>query len=271
MRHPSVAGQFYAGEEVALRRQIEQCFLGPLGPGRLPKIGSGGRKILGGLAPHAGYVYSGMIAAHLYARIAEDGLPKTFIVIGPNHTGMGSGLAVSSEDFETPLGIVRNDRDLAKALRRDLVDEDPASHSREHSIEVQLPFLQFLAKDIRFVPICMGFQDYDTAMSLGKTIRDAIKGKDVVVIASTDMSHYVLKEVARKKDTMALDAVKAMNPKALFEVVRDEDISMCGYGPVMAMMAACPGGRASVLKYATSGDVHPMREVVGYASAVIEK
>lgn len=254
-----------------MRRQIEQCFLGSLGPGRLPKVGSGPRKVLGGLAPHAGYVYSGMIAAHLYARIAEDGLPKTFIVIGPNHTGMGSGLAVSYDDFETPLGVVKNDRELAKALRRDLVDEDPASHRREHSIEVQLPFLQFLSKDVKFVPICMGFQDYDTAMSLGKTIRDATKDKDVVVIASTDMSHYVLKEVARKKDSMALDAVKAMNPKSLYEVVQDEDISMCGYGPVMAMMAASAGGKATVLKYATSGDVHPMREVVGYASAVIEK
>ena len=271
MRHPSVAGQFYAGDEASLRKQVEQCFLGPLGPGKLPKVAAGGRKILGGFAPHAGYAYSGMIAAHLYARIAEDGLPKTFIVLGPNHTGMGSGLAVSSEDFETPLGIVRNDRDLAKALRRDLVDEDPESHRREHSIEVQLPFLQFLSKDIRFVPICMGFQDYDTAMSVGKTIREATKGRDVVVIASTDMSHYVHKDVAKRKDAMALEAVKAMNPKALYDVVRDQDISMCGYGPVMAMMAACPGGKATLLKYATSGDVQPMREVVGYAAVVIEK
>jgi len=271
LRYPAVAGQFYAGDEATLRKQIEHCFLGPLGPGRLPKLGSGGRRILGGVAPHAGYTYSGMVAAHLYARIAEDGLPKTFIVIGPNHTGMGSGLAVSSDDFETPLGVVKNDRDLAKALRRDLVDEDPTPHRREHSIEVQLPFLQFLSNEVKFVPICMGFQDYDTAMSLGKTIHDATKGKDVVVIASTDMSHYVLKDVAKKKDSKALEAVKAMNPKALYDVVRDEDISMCGYGPVMAMMAASVGGKATVLKYATSGDVHPMREVVGYASAVIEK
>jgi AmmeMemoRadiSam system protein B len=117
----------------------------------------------------------------------------------------------------------------------------------------------------------MGFQDYDAAVSVGKTIRDAIRGKDVVVIASSDMSHYVSKEMAKRKDSLALEAVKAMDAKRLFEVVRDEDISMCGYGPVMATITACVGGKATILKYATSGDVQPMRDVVGYASAVIEK
>jgi hypothetical protein len=151
------------------------------------------------------------------------------------------------------------------------VDEDDEAHRGEHSIEVQLPFLQYLSSDIRFVPICMGFQDYESAVSVGKTIRDAIKDKDVIVIASTDMSHYVTKDTAKRKDGMALEAIRAMDPKRLFEVVRDEDISMCGYGPVMATLTACAGGKATVLKYATSGDVQPMRDVVGYASAVIEK
>jgi len=271
MRRPTVAGTFYAGDERSLRNQIESCFLGPLGPGKLPKIGSAKRRILGGMAPHAGYVFSGMIAAHLYSRIAEDGLPKTFVILGPNHTGRGSGLAITTQDFETPLGVVKVDRELAKAIRKDLVDEDDEAHRGEHSIEVQLPFLQYLSSDIKFVPICMGFQDYEAAISVGNTIRDAIKSKDVVVIASTDMSHYVSKETAKRKDGMALEAIRAMDPKRLFEVVRDENISMCGYGPVMAMLTACAGGRATVLKYATSGDVQPMRDVVGYASAVIEK
>lgn len=271
MRYPSVAGQFYAGDEKSLRSQIEQCYLSPLGPGRLPKVSAGKRQVLGGVSPHAGYVYSGMVAAHLYARIAEDGMPKSFVILGPNHTGRGSGLAVTTEDFETPLGVVKVDRDLAKAIRKDLVDEDPEAHRFEHSVEVQLPFLQHLSPDFKFVPVCMAFQDYDAAVSVGKTIRDAIKGKDVAVIASTDFSHYVARETAKKKDGMALDAIKAMNAKKLYEVVRDEDISMCGYGPVMATITACSGGKAMVLKYGTSGDVHPMHDVVGYAAVVIEK
>jgi MEMO1 family protein len=136
---------------------------------------------------------------------------------------------------------------------------------------VQLPFIQYLSPDFTFVPICMGFQDYDAAASVGKTVRSAIKGRDVVVIASTDFSHYVSKETARTKDGKALEAIKAMDPKRLYDVVRDEDITMCGYGPVMVTMLACQGGKATVLKYASSGDVQPMRDVVGYASVVIEK
>ena len=271
MRRPTVAGMFYASDERSLRNQIESCFLGPLGPGKLPNVGLAKRRILGGVAPHAGYVFSGMIAAHLYYRIAEDGLPKTFVILGPNHTGRGSGIAVTTQDFETPLGVIKVDRELAKAIRKDLVDEDDEAHRGEHSIEVQLPFLQYLSSDIRFVPICMGIQDYEAAVSVGKTIRDAVKDKDVIVIASTDMSHYVTKDTAKRKDGMALEAVKAMDPKRLYEVVRDENISMCGYGPVMATVTACTGGKATLLKYATSGDVQPMRDVVGYASLKIEK
>lgn len=271
MRTPTVAGMFYADDEKQLRKQIEQCFLGPLGPGTLPEKGRGRRAVMGGIAPHAGYMYSGMVAAHLYARIAKDGVPKTFVILGPNHTGRGSGLAVTTEDFKTPLGVVKVDRELAKSLKKDLVDDDPEAHRAEHSIEVQLPFIQYLSPDFTFVPICMGFQDYEAATSVGKVIREAISGRDVVVIASTDLSHYVPREVAKAKDGMALEAVKSMDPKKLFEVVRDEGISMCGYGPVMATLVACAGGRPSVLKYATSGDVQPMREVVGYAAVVIEK
>lgn len=272
MRRPSVAGQFYAGDEESLRKQVETCFLGPLGPGKIPKANPlRQNRVLGGVSPHAGYVYSGMVAAHLYSRIAEDGFPQTFVILGPNHTGRGSGMAISTEDFETPFGVVKVDKDLAKALRKDIIDVDDEAHRYEHSIEVQLPFLQYFKTSFKFVPICMGFQDYDSAISVGKTIRDAIKGKDVVVIASTDMSHYVAKDVARKKDGMALDAIKAMDSKGLFKTVEDQDISMCGYGPVIATMTACAGGKATLLKYATSGDVTPMREVVGYSAVVIEK
>jgi AmmeMemoRadiSam system protein B len=271
MRRPSVAGQFYAADETALRGQIEKCFMDPLGPGKLPKLTKGNRSILGGVVPHAGYMYSGAVAANLYGRLAEDGFPKTFVILGPSHTGRGSGLAVATDDFQTPLGIVHVDRELANEVRRDIVDEDAEAHRYEHSIEVQLPFLQYFSNDFKLLPICMGFQDYDSAVSLGNTLKGAIKGKDVVVIASTDLSHYVPKEVAKKKDAMVLDAIRAMDAKSLFKAVKENNISMCGYGPVIATMTACSGGTATLLKYATSGDVSPMSEVVGYAAVVIGK
>jgi len=266
-----VAGQFYEGEERALRKQIDACYTGPLGPGRLPELKPGPRRVLGGVAPHAGYMFSGMVAAHLYSRLADDGFPKSFVIIGPNHTGRGSGMALVIDDFETPFGVAKVDVELARSIRKDLIDMDPEAHYFEHSIEVQLPFLQHISKDFRFVPICMGFQDFEAARAVGEIVRDAVAGKDAVVIASTDMSHYVTAGTAKSKDTRALKKVEAMDPEGLFETVRDENISMCGCGPVMATMVACRGGKAKVLKYATSGDVRPMRDVVGYASVVIEK
>ncbi len=272
MRSPAVAGQFYAGDASGLRREVEECFKGPLGPQRLPsKKAAGPRKIMGGVSPHAGLMFSGPVAAHLYDAIASDGVPSTFVIIGPNHTGNGSGVALTTEDFETPMGVAKVDQELASALRRDLIDIDPTAHHYEHSIEVQLPFIQYIAPEFKFVPICMAFQDIDAARSVGGVIRDAIRGKDVVVIASTDFSHYVTSETARVKDGMALDAIERMDVRGLYDVVMDESISMCGYGPVIAMMTACEGGKARVLKRATSGDVRPMRDVVGYAAVAIEK
>jgi len=271
LRRPAVAGQFYSGDGPALAREIEGCFKSQIGPGRLPKAEDGPRRIMGGVAPHAGFMFSGPVAAHLYAEIASDGAPGTFVILGPNHTGRGSGIAISTEDFETPMGVAKVDKELVKALARDMVDVDGGAHDFEHSIEVQLPFIQYLKRDFRFVPICMAFQDYDAARSLGEAIREASAGRDVVVIASTDFSHYVTAATAKAKDGMALEAIEAMDPKRLYDVVADENISMCGYGPVMAMLTACRGGKARILKYATSGDVRPMRDVVGYASVVVER
>lgn len=271
MRRPAVAGQFYAGDRPGLMREVEECFKSPLGPQRLPSPGKGPRRILGGVAPHAGFMFSGGVASHLYAEIASDGVPKTFLILGPNHTGRGSSIALSTEDFETPLGVAKVDQELAESLRTDLVDVDNHAHHSEHSIEVQLPFIQYLSQDFTFVPICMAFQDYDAAVSVGETIRDAIKDRDAVVIASTDFSHYVSAATAKAKDAMALKAIEEMDAKGLYRVVMDENISMCGYGPVMAMLTACRGGKARILKYATSGDVRPMKDVVGYASVVVEK
>jgi AmmeMemoRadiSam system protein B len=270
MRYPAVAGQFYEGSETGLRKQIEECFMHKLGPGKIPKLNpSGKRSIKGVVSPHAGYMFSGPVAAHCFYALAKDGFPDTFIVIGPNHQGIGGGVALTTQDFETPLGAIRTDKDLAQALRKALIEDDIMANKYEHSIEVQVPFIQYFSKSAKFVPICMLMQDYKTAVVVGKIIREAAEGRDIVVIASTDFSHYVSPEKAKNDDMLAVSQILDLNPKGLEHTVRSNRISMCGYGPVMAMLEAVGGSKAELLKYATSGDVRPMNEVVGYAGIVV--
>jgi AmmeMemoRadiSam system protein B len=270
MRYASVAGQFYSGTETALRKQIEDCFLHELGPGRIPEVNlKGKRRIRGIVSPHAGFMYSGPIAAHGFAALAEDGLPEVFVILGPNHHGVGSGVAVTTHDFETPLGIMKNDKELATAIRKGIVDDSMLAHRHEHSIEVQLPFIQYFSADKKFVPISMLMQDHKSAVQVGQFIREAIGGRDAVIIASTDFSHYVAPDAAKELDMLAIDQILQLNPKGLYDVVRKNRITMCGFGPVMAMLEAVRGSEAELLKYANSGDVHSMAEVVGYASIVV--
>jgi AmmeMemoRadiSam system protein B len=270
MRYASVAGSFYAGDDRSLRRQVEDCFLHPLGPGGIPELSPAGeRAIKGCVSPHAGYIYSGPVAAHNFAALAADGFPETFIVIGPNHHGSGSGVALTTQDFEMPMGVMRVDKDLASAIHKGLIDDDIIAHRYEHSIEVQLPFIQYFKPDSKFVPVCMLMQDHKTAREVGQVISEAIDGRDVVVIASTDFSHYIPPQKAKEMDGLAIQEILDLNPKGLEEVVRKNRISMCGYGPVMTMLEAVQGSEAKLLKYASSGDVTPMPEVVGYASIVV--
>jgi len=271
LRRPAVAGQFYPGNELQARAELEKAFLSPLGPGELPNVASKGeRSIVGAVVPHAGWMYSGAVAAHVYSALARDGLPEAFIVLGPNHHGAGAPVAMSTQDFTTPLGTATIDEDLAAKLGK-LVADDASSHRSEHSIEVQLPFLQYLGGDIKFVPISMTAQNPQAAAELARDMKGAIAGRDVVVLASTDMSHYVPPEVARKQDAEVIEQILAMNALGVYEAVVRRNVTMCGYGPVMAMMLACGGGKAELLKYATSGDVSPMNEVVGYAGIVVRK
>jgi hypothetical protein len=270
MRRPVVAGRFYAGNETTLRAQVEWCFRHKVGPGRLPQA-SPQRKgdVRGLVVPHAGFMYSGPVAAHAYAALAEDGAPDVFVVIGPNHTGRGSGIAVMADDFDTPLGKVEVDRDVARAMRKGNVDEDAGAHAFEHSIEVQLPFVKYVAPKAKLVPVCMMMQDFRAASEAGKVIGEAIAGKSAVVVASTDFSHYVSPETAKRKDALAIERIEALDPEGLGKVVQKNDISMCGYGPVMAMMEAIKPKSARLLKYATSGDMAAMKEVVGYAAMAL--
>ncbi|MGC8663171.1 MAG: AmmeMemoRadiSam system protein B [Thermoplasmata archaeon] len=271
MREPIAAGQFYPEILSDLENAIEHAFIDPLGPGKIPTL-SGLRmgKIVGGIVPHAGYMYSGPVAAHFYSELALDGFAESFIIIGPNHTGYGSLISLSLEDYKTPFGIVRIDKDLANKIHKDIVDIDPLAHKYEHSVEVQLPFLQFFKKEIKIVPIVMMGQDYEFAEALSGIIKEAIDGRDVVIIASSDFSHYIQKRLAYERDSHAINAILKKDIKGFYESLSLYNITACGYGPIATMLMATKGNPI-LLKYATSGDVLPMNEVVGYASFKVER
>lgn len=276
IRRPVVAGHFYSSEKEALNAEIMRCFKSPLGPGdHEPPKSIGDRSIFGALSPHAGYAFSGPIAAHLYRELWNQKPPGTVIIIGPNHTGLGAGVSVSDSDFETPLGVVKADKELISEISGDTIMLDQSAHMFEHSIEVQMPFMQYIGWDVKMVPICMALQDFDTAVRVGAEIGEAISGRDdVLVISSSDMSHYVPERQAKEHDRMAIDRILALDSKALYETVLSKNITMCGVGPTISMMEATKSSgvsKAKLLKYATSGDVQPMREVVGYASISLEK
>lgn len=269
VRKAVVAGQFYPGTEEELRHKIEDCFKHPLGPGSLPEKKGNSRAIKAVVAPHAGYTYSGPVAAHVYDAIVQDGVPDVFVVIGPNHNSFGAAIASEVEDFETPLGAVKVDSELVKKLQNDLVRIDRDAHAGEHSLEVQMPFIRYISDEVQVVPLCMTKQDYDTSVELGNLLRSTLRDRDAVIIASTDFSHYVLKEVAEKRDMLAIEKIIENDPRGFFSTVMKEHISMCGYGPVLAAMIGSGYSSAELLKYATSGDVMPMRDVVGYAAMVL--
>ncbi|MHA1595484.1 MAG: AmmeMemoRadiSam system protein B [Candidatus Baldrarchaeia archaeon] len=279
VRRPYVAGMFYAGDPENLKKQIEGCFLHRLGPQTLPRVNvAGERRILGLVSPHAGYMYSGPVAAHGFLDLATDGRPDLFIIIGPNHSGVGSSISVmSTGEWETPLGRVRIDEDIAKEIIKnsEYASEDDLGHTYEHSVEVQIPFLQYIYGSFEFVPITMLLQTLSAARDLGKAISSAVKGLNCVIIASTDFTHYEPHNVAMDKDAQAISAILALDERELFSKVDKFRISMCGYGPVAAMLVAVKnmGAKgAKLLKYATSGDITgDLGRVVGYASIKIFK
>ena len=285
MRYPAVAGAFYEGSRESLVRQIERCYTSPLGPGAVPKPQRGPKRLVGLVCPHAGYQYSGPVAAHSYAALASDGLREAYAVLGPNHYGAGAPLATTHHDWETPLGTVPIDPDLLKAIAKPPVEDDVAAHRHEHSIEVQLPFLQHLAPSLRFVPVCMAFQEYDLAVEVGGLLAEALQGRDALLIASSDFSHVGMNYnqmpprgqtapgYAKSQDAKALEKILALDPKGLQDRVAKDDISMCGYGPITAMLVAAKklGAReAKLLKYGSSSDVSGDRDMaVGYGAIAV--
>ena len=280
IRRPTQAGAFYEGNAESLKKQIEDCFLHKFGPGKIPEVVEAGtRKIVGLVCPHAGYMFSGSVAAHAYYELALDGTPEVFVIFGPNHTGYGSALAVMNEGvWRTPLGDVEVDSETANQIVREsrIVDVDDSAHRFEHSIEVQLPFLQYLyGSKFKIVPICFLMQDLSSAREVGQAVAKVLADKNAVIIASSDMTHYEPHERAVKKDRLALEAVEAMDEAKFYSIIETQRVSACGYGPIAALITAAKilgAKEAKLLCYKTSGDViGDYSSVVGYAAVSFKK
>ncbi len=280
VRRPAVAGSWYAATPDGLKAQIEGCFTHKLGPGKpATVVERGSRSLVGLVCPHAGYIYSGPVAAHAYHKLAAEGKPDVIVIFGPNHTGIGSALALMSEGvWRTPLGDVEIDVQTADQILHEsrLIDVDDVSHAREHSIELQLPFLQYLyGSTFNFVPISFLMQDLESSREVGQAVAKALSGKDALVIASTDMTHHEPQKSAEKKDKIAIDAAIKMDEKQYYSAVESYGISTCGYGPTVAAIVAANalGARkAKLLCYKTSGDITgDFSAVVGYVSIAFSK
>ena len=265
LRHPAVAGRFYPGEPDDLRAEALTYLSIEKNPVRA----------IGCIAPHAGYMYSGHVAGAVFAHIE---VPELCVVLCPNHTGKGRALSIMSEgSWETPLGDVAIDHKFAESLKREFpsLEEDSAAHRAEHAAEVELPFLQLRQSKLRFVPIAIGTGRLELLEQLGVALANVIKASNepVLIVASSDMNHYESDTVTRAKDHRALERILTLNPQGLYETVTQEDISMCGYGPAVAMLTAARqlGAKsAELVKYATSGDVSGDRDmVVGYAGVAV--
>jgi len=275
LRTPAVAGRFYPGRADELLRDVRK-YTSPANASvvteRIAAIGC--------VAPHAGYIYSGGVAGAVYSRLQ---IPQRCVILCPNHTGKGRPLAVMVDTaWQTPLGEVAADADLGARLlgRFRALQEDGAAHRGEHAIEVQLPFLQARRADLKIVPIAVGTNDFDVLRGLGEALAAVIgdleeDGKEkVLIVASSDMNHYESDTVTRSKDRQAIERVLALDARGLWEVVLNEDISMCGFGPTIVMLTSAKllgATSATLVKYATSGEVSgDYDSVVGYAGIIVE-
>lgn len=273
LRQPAVAGHFYHASAARLKDQVEQF------------LEQGAEKVraIGILSPHAGLIYSGSVAGAVYSRIE---LPDTFVLIGPNHTGLGSPVSImTSGEWTTPLGSVKVDETLSQAVlaSSSRIEEDMLAHLREHSLEVQLPFIQHLKSQVSIVPIQMMDTRFETCVDVGNAVAKAISGlglraaegqaPKVLIIASSDMSHYVDAMTAKQQDQRAIERILDLDARGLYDVVKSEGITMCGCGPAVAMLTAgraLGATRAELVKYATSGEVSgDYQQVVGYAGMVV--
>ena len=265
VRKPSVAGQFYPADVPTLIEYLDRYI-----PKDLPK-----EKALAIMAPHAGYIYSGHVAGKVYGKVS---IPDDVVIMGPSHTGLGAEFALIDEGvWEMPQSSVSVNKKLANLiLSGGKFTKDTVAHQYEHSLEVQLPFLQYLKKEFSFVPIVLAYTDFSTCEALGKALAKAITdyNKPVLIISSSDMTHYESQSSAEKKDKMAIEKILGLDPYGLYETVRENHISMCGIIPTTVALVASNllgAKEAELVSYATSGDVTgDYYQVVGYAGIIIK-
>jgi len=265
MRQPAVANRFYPGNPDELRRTVLSL---------LPEKRDEKKKTLGIIAPHAGYIYSGSMAGKTIGSVE---IPQTVIIIGPNHHGRGAKVALSTADWKMPGGIVPCASDIASQLiaASNLISEDENAHQMEHSLEVQIPFLQELQQNLQIVPITVSGLRFAECLDVAQTISTVIGNskEDILLLASTDMSHYESRSDASAKDKRALDKVLALDPEGLYQTVMNERISMCGFIPVAIILQAAinlGGSSAELVGYTDSGIVSgDTDQVVGYAGLII--
>jgi len=262
-RKPAVAGQFYSSDKDQLSRDLKE-FLGKI---------EGKKNVFAVMVPHAGYVYSGSVAGEVFSKIT---IPDTVLLLGPNHTGRGVPLSIMAEgSWETPLGTVDIDTALAQELLKnsEVLESDHDAHLREHSLEVEIPFLQMLKSSFRIIPIVIGTQKEDLLRTLGAEIARNLKGKNVLIVISSDMTHYETHDAAQKKDALAIRAIEDLDETTLAKVVSTHQISMCGYAPAYTALVAVKqlgATEGKLIRYKTSGEVSgDYDKVVGYAGMVI--
>lgn len=275
-RRPVVAGYFYPDKRDKLVETIEWCFKHSLGPGNLPQVSDTRIKnSIGYVVPHAGYIYSGPIAAHAYYDMALEGVPETVVIIGTNHTGYGKPVSIYPEGtWETPLGELHIDSELGKRVVEysELADFDVEAHLEEHSVEVQLPFIQYVYDGrVRVLPIVMGLHTPEAARDLARALINATRdlGRDVIILSSSDFNHYEPHSTTVEKDMLAIRRILELNSEGFYNVMLEHNISICGPGGIMTLIevAKSMGARCTLLKHATSGDTWGDKSaVVGYAS-----
>jgi len=273
VRTPAVAGMFYPSEKNKLTKLIEDCFLHPFGPGKKPPK-EFKNKIFGVICPHAGYVYSGPIACHSIYSISSES-PKLFIIIGPNHWGIGRSVATMKDcKWETPLGNVEVDSESAEEISQlsKTIEPDYFSHTREHSLEVQIPILQNTFSNFKILPISLVNQSKEVAKDVGLAIAKIARKKNAMIIGSSDFTHYEPNEFAHEQDMALIEPILEMDVDKFYDVLQKRKVSACGYGAIASTIIACKdlgAMKGELLKYATSGDVTgDMSSVVGYGSIV---
>lgn len=268
LRSPAVANMFYPGDKDRLKEQLSTYIRAVPEP----------KRVLAAVSPHAGYIYSGGVAGAVFSQIR---IPDAVVILGPNHRGMGASVALSaSGTWDMPLGSVSINEAMAESILKVStsgvkIKDDPEAHAMEHSIEVQVPFLQFLRPEVSIVPIALSHLTYDACQEIGQALVQGIQdyGKEVLLVASTDMTHYESQKSAKEKDKLAIDRILDLDPAGLYETVSRHGISMCGVIPTTIVLEACKAlgaGKAELVRYATSGDVTgDNAQVVGYAGFIV--